>query len=135
MTTNNKHLKQQTREAFKAAPSLHPLVVGHMCKQDKRHLIFNRRYFALYDGGLLAYYNHEKDFTNDVKRHQGVVNIICNLAFSISSNSSKFLSPQPLHCRLVKLDGMYLTRPKIPPHGAKHCFTLHAPEKSNHRRS
>jgi hypothetical protein len=82
-----------------------------MCKQGKRNFAFAKRYFALYDGGLLAYYDHERDYTKEVKRHKGV----------------------PLNCTLVKLDGAYVTRPKAPPHGMKHCFILHTPEKSNHR--
>jgi hypothetical protein len=42
-------------------------------------------------------------------------------------------SAQPLHCTLVKLDRLYLTRPRAFYHGTKHCFTLHAPEPSNYR--
>ena len=68
-------VKLRTVEAFKDAPSLHPLVVGHMCKQDKNGLTFSKRYFALYKGGLLVYYSHEKEFENDVKKHQGIVSI------------------------------------------------------------
>ena len=66
-------IELRTVEAFKSAPSLHPLVVGHMCKQDKNGLTFSKRYFALYKGGLLVYYSHEKEFENDVKKHQGIV--------------------------------------------------------------
>ena len=65
--------KLRTVEAFKNVPTRHPLVVGHMCKQDKNGLTFSKRYFALYKGGLLVYYSHEKEFENDVKKHQGIV--------------------------------------------------------------
>lgn len=44
-----------------------------MYKENKTRTMFNKRYFALYSGGLLAYYNHERDFKKDVKRHEGVV--------------------------------------------------------------
>ena len=67
--------KQRTAEAFRGAPSLHPLVVGHMFKQDKNHYTFSKRYFALYGGGMLAYYTHQRDFEEDVKKHRGVVSI------------------------------------------------------------
>lgn len=73
MTLNRS--KQRTVEAFKDVSSLHPLVVGHMCKQDKNHYTFSKRYFALYEGGLLVYYTHERDFEEDVKKHQGLVSI------------------------------------------------------------
>ena len=65
--------RERTASAFATARSLHPLVVGHMCKQGKRSFAFAKRYFAIYEGGLLAYYDHERDFKNDVKRHRGVV--------------------------------------------------------------
>ena len=67
--------KDRTASAFAGVRSLHPLVVGHMCKQGKRNFAFAKRYFALYDGGLLAYYDHERDYTKDVKRQKGVVRI------------------------------------------------------------
>ena len=44
-----------------------------MCKQDKSRFTFSKRYFALYEGGLLAYYSHERAFQEDVKKHEGVV--------------------------------------------------------------
>lgn len=66
-------LVRRTSEAFEAAPSRHPLVVGHMYKENKTHTMFDKRYFALYSGGLLVYYKHERDFKKDVKRHEGVV--------------------------------------------------------------
>jgi hypothetical protein len=113
MTETTSSSTARTVEAFKNSSSLHPLVVGHMCKQDKSRFTFSKRYFALYEGGLLAYYSHERAFQEDVKKHEGV----------------------PLHCTLVKLDGMYLTRPKVSHQNSlKHCFTLHAPEQSNHRK-
>lgn len=71
MTLNGS--KQRTVEAFKNVSSLHPLVVGHMCKQDKSSYTFSKRYFALYEGGLLVYYTHQKHFEEDVKKHQGLV--------------------------------------------------------------
>ena len=69
--------KLRTIEAFKATPSLHPLVVGHMCKQDKSHYTFSKRYFALYDGGLLIYYTHQRAYEEDVKKHEGIVSDSC----------------------------------------------------------
>lgn len=60
-------------ETFKGARSLHPLVVGHMCKQDKNRHTFSKRYFALYEGGLLVYYSHQKDYENDVAKNKGMV--------------------------------------------------------------
>lgn len=66
-------LVRRTSEAFEVAPSRHPLVVGHMYKENKTHTMFNKRYFALYNGGLLVYYKHERDFKKDVKKHEGVV--------------------------------------------------------------
>lgn len=77
MTLNRS--KQRTVEAFKDASSLHPLVVGHMCKQDKNSYTFSKRYFALYEGGLLVYYTHQRDFEEDVKKHQGLVSIHCHV--------------------------------------------------------
>ena len=65
--------EQRTVEAFLEAPSLQPLVAGHMCKQDKTRHTFSKRYFALYDGGLLVYYTHQRDFESDVKKHHGIV--------------------------------------------------------------
>lgn len=66
-------IKLRTVEAFKNVPTFHPLVAGHMCKQDKNGLTFSKRYFALYKGGLLVYYSHEMEFENDVKKHHGIV--------------------------------------------------------------
>ena len=73
MPGKTNYSKLRTAEAFKETPSLHPLVVGHMCKQDKNRYTFSKRYFALYESGLLVYYNHERDFEEDVQKHQGVV--------------------------------------------------------------
>ena len=73
MTEKTSSSVARTVEAFKNSPSLHPLVVGHMCKQDKSRFTFSKRYFALYEGGLLAYYSHERAFKEDVKKHKGVV--------------------------------------------------------------
>lgn len=44
-----------------------------MFKQDKSNYTFSKRYFALYEGGLLAYYTHQRDFEEDVKKHKGLV--------------------------------------------------------------
>ena len=68
--------RDRTASAFEGARTLHPLVVGHMCKQGKRNFAFSKRYFALYEGGLLAYYDHERDYLNDVKKHNGVVSLL-----------------------------------------------------------
>ena len=65
--------QQRTVEAFDPTSSLHPIVVGHMCKQDKSGHSFSKRYFALYEGGLLVYYTHQRDFEDDVKKHKGLV--------------------------------------------------------------
>ena len=121
--------RERAAKAFAGVRSLHPLVVGHMCKQGKRNFAFSKRYFALYEGSLLAYYDHERDYVNDVKKHKGVVRIYI---FTLHINNNAPFLLQPLNCTLVKLDGAYVTRPKTP-HGIKHCFILHAPEKSNHR--
>ena len=66
-------LTRRTSDAFEVAPSRHPLVAGHMYKENKTRTMFDKRYFALYSGGLLAYYKHERNFKKDVKRHEGVV--------------------------------------------------------------
>lgn len=63
----------RTAEAFKGAASLHPLVVGHMFKQDKSLHTFSKRYFALYQGGLLVYYSHQRDYEEDVTKNKGLV--------------------------------------------------------------
>lgn len=67
--------QQRTLEEFGSASSLHPLVVGHMCKQDKTGHSFSKRYFALYSGGLLAYYTHQRDYEGDVKKNKGLVSM------------------------------------------------------------
>lgn len=82
-----------------------------MFKQDKSNYTFSKRYFALYEGGLLAYYTHQRDFEEDVKKHKGL----------------------PLNCKLVKLNGVFLTRATGIRHSVKHSFVLHAPDSSNHR--
>jgi hypothetical protein len=67
--------------------------------------------------------------------HSNMIVMCCISAFSLLI--FPFIPPnvQPLHCTLVKLDGMYLTRPKVSHQNSlKHCFTLHAPEQSNHRK-
>ena len=72
---NRKAAELRTVEAFKGAPSLHPLVVGHMCKQDKNRHTFSKRYFALYQGGLLAYYTHQRAYEEDVTKNKGLVSV------------------------------------------------------------
>ena len=84
MTETTSSSTARTVDAFKNSPSLHPLVVGHMCKQDKSRFTFSKRYFALYEGGLLAYYSHERAFQEDVKKHEGVVRDAMSLAISVS---------------------------------------------------
>ena len=44
-----------------------PLVHGHMLKMGNSRLgLYNKRYFALYEG-VLIYYKHEKDYEKDKK--------------------------------------------------------------------
>lgn len=44
-----------------------PLVHGHMLKMGSSRLeLYNKRYFALYEG-VLVYYKHEKDYMKDKK--------------------------------------------------------------------
>jgi len=53
-----------------------PLVHGHMMKRNTSRPMFNKRYFALYEG-VLIYYHHEKDYKKDKKN--GMVCIVCHI--------------------------------------------------------
>ena len=84
----DKTSKIRTSEAFSAAPSLRPLVTGHMLKQDKSHYTYSKRFFALYDGGLLAYYAHERKFEEDVRKNKGKVRPTVKLYTTVKSFNS-----------------------------------------------
>jgi len=86
-----------------------PLVHGHMMKRNTSRPMFNKRYFALYEG-VLIYYHHEKDYKKDKKN--GMRN-----------------------CKeLLKLSGVYLTKPESSRTRPRHCFRLHLPDGFNKRR-
>lgn len=47
-----------------------------MMKRNTSRPMFNKRYFALYEG-VLIYYHHEKDYKKD--RKNGMVCIVCHI--------------------------------------------------------
>ena len=65
-----------------ACVSWHRARTINMCKQDKSRFTFSKRYFALYEGGLLAYYSHERAFQEDVKKHEGVVRDAASIIYT-----------------------------------------------------
>ncbi|CAI8015309.1 hypothetical protein GBAR_LOCUS9494 [Geodia barretti] len=86
-----------------------PVRSGCMYKEAHTHVVFHKRFFVLFPR-VLVYYEKEADYKRDLAKG----------------------SLEHRHKAIV-LDSLYLSKPEKKVKGAKFCFILHAPDKSNPR--